>query len=366
VPGDTLTRRALNRALLARQALLAREDATAPEMIERLVGMQAQEPPDPYFGLWSRLQSFEPADLAELIESRRAVRAGVMRATIHLVTARDCLVIQPLTMDVLRRNFGSQFKRQIAGADLPALVAAGRELIAAEPHTRAELGRELDGRWPDLHRQVISLAITSNLALVQVPPRGLWGRSGQSRWALTELWLGEKLEPDSSIRELALRYLRAFGPASSADMRTWSGITGLREVLAELKPELRAFRDEDGRGLLDVQDGPMPDPETPAPVRFLPEYDNVALSHANRERIVGDREWSGPFPSGTSPRGGLLVDGFYRGFWAIRRAEDTATLVITGFEGEPADPAVTEEIAAEGERLLAFAAPEAEGEIRFE
>jgi hypothetical protein len=293
------------------------------------------------------------------------VRASLLRGTIHLVTAADHGRIQPQTEDVLRRVLAGQFQRQLGGAEVGEIAAAGRELLRGEQRTRAEIVRALADRWPGVDPQVIGLVVTYALALVQVPPRGLWGQSGQARWALAEEWLGPPADTASTARELALRYLAAFGPATSADMRTWSGIAGLREVLAELRPELRVLHDEQGGELLDVPDGPLPDPETPAPVRFLPQYDNVSLSHANRERIVGEREWSGPFRAGRSPRGGILVDGFYRGFWGFDR--DAPALMISGFESSPSDPAGTrDELVDEGERLAELLAPGSGAPVRFD
>ena len=363
---EALSRRALNRALLERQGLLRRMREPVKATIERLAGMQAQEPPDPYVGLWARLEEFDPAELSDLIASRAVVRASMMRATIHIATASDYLErIQGLTGDVLMRTYMSQFRRHLDGdRHLAEIAAATRELLLEEPRTRAELAQTLVDRWPEVERQVLGWAATSALAVVQVPPRGLWGQSGQPRFALADEWLGATPRPSPSKRDLALRYLAAFGPASSADIRTWSGITGLREVFEELRPDLRTFRDEEGRELLDVPDGPLPDPLTPAPVRFLPQYDNVSLSHANRERIVGDRSWNGPYPGG-SPRGGILVDGFYRGFWGLEGV-GVPSLVIAGFERSKGDPAGTrEEIVAEGEELLRMLAPEAKPSVRF-
>ena len=363
---EQLSRRALNRALLERQGLLRRVCEPATKTIERLVGLQAQEPPDPYVALWARLEDFDPAELSDLISHRAVVRASMMRATIHIATAGDYLRIQGLTGDVLIRTYMSQFRRHLAGIDLVEIGTATRELLRGESRTRAELAKELAKRWPAVDRQVLGWAATSVPAVVQVPPRGLWGQSGPPRFALAEEWLGEAPGPALGKRELALRYLAAFGPASSADMRTWSGITGLREVLAELRPDLRTFRDEDGRELLDVTDGPLPDPETPAPVRFLPEYDNVSLSHAKRGRIVGDGTWSGPFPTTVSPRGGILVDGFYRAFWGISADAGAATLTISGLDSVRGDPPeARDEVGAEGERLLRFAAPGARHVVRF-
>ena len=287
-------------------------------MVERLVGMQAQVPSNPYVALWARLRDFDPEELSGLIAERGAVRAQLMRSTIHLVTARDALALHPLTAPVLARTFAgqAQFLRAMtaAGVGLEEVVAAGRELLAEAPRTRAELAAALGPRWPEVAPATLAQAVTFNSALVQVPPRGLWRESGAARWALTEEWLGAELDPEPSIDAVVLRYLAAFGPATASDIRTWSGFTGLRPVLERLRPRLRSFRDEQGRELLDVPDAPLPDPETPAPPRFLPEYDNLGLSHADRARLFNGLGPGLPFPTGTWI-GSLFADGFFRAWW---------------------------------------------------
>jgi len=308
---EVLTARALNRALLARQGLLTRCDAPALDMIERLVGMQAQVPANPYIALWSRLEEFATDELSELIAQRRAVRAQLMRATIHLVSARDCLALHPITQPLRSRTFKSPWAKGLAGADVVQVVDAGIELLAEGPRTRAELSTLLAPCWPDADPLALAHAVTFNTALVQVPPRGLWGRRGQPTWALAEAWLGGELDAEPSTDAVVLRYLGAFGPASVADARTWSGVSGLREVFERLRPRLRTFRDERGRELFDVLDGPLPDAETLAAPRFLPEYDNLLLSHDDRSRVFNGLGPGLPFPRG-STIGTLLVDGFYR------------------------------------------------------
>ena len=357
MPPGVLDARALNRALLQRQDLLARGDTPAIEMIERLVGMQAQEPENPYVALWSRLRDFRAEQLSELIAGRRAVRAQLMRSTIHLVSARDCLAIHPITLPILARVFKSPWAAGLGEASLDEVVEAGVELIAQRPRTRAELGAMLGPRWPDADPRALAHAVTFNCALVQVPPRGLWGASGQATWALAEDWLGRPLDSDPSPDDLVLRYLAAFGPATVADVRTWSGLTGLRAVVERLRPRLRTFRDESGRELLDAPGAPLPDRDTPAPPRFLPEYDNVALAHADRSRIFKGLGPGLPLPRG-SWLGSLLVDGFYRANWQITEESGAAVLTVDRFARHPADPpGAVDEIAGEGMRLLAFVAP---------
>ena len=359
---ERLTRRALNRALLARQGLLERSRTDPLAMVEQLVGMQAQVPSNPYVGLWSRVEGFAPEALSRLLADRRAVRAQLMRATIHLVSARDCLALQPVTLPVLARTFRSAFTRRMGGADVEQVVAAGMRLLAAGPRTRAELATALAPAWPEADPAALAQAVTFHAALVQVTPRGMWGKSGTARWERTQAWLGREPDVHASVDGLVLRYLAAFGPASAADVRTWSGLTGLRAVLERLRPQLVTFHDEGGRELLDVPGAPMPDPGTPAPPRFLPEYDNVLLSHSGPARVLAGLGPGVPFPTGRWI-GTLLVDGFFRAYWNV----EGATLTIDRFTPHADDPAgTTDAITEEGERLLELSAPEAGGHrVRF-
>lgn len=368
MPADDLSDRALNRALLQRQGLLERRDIGPLEMIERLVGMQAQEPSDPYVALWSRIAGFEPAALSGLLERREAVRAQLIRPTIHLVSARDGLAWPPIAAPVLAATFQAPFGRKLAeaGVDAGQVAAAGRELLRGGPRTRAQLVAELAERWPGHDPAAIGNAVTFLNPVVQVPPRGLWGRRGQATWALTEDWLGAPLEPEPSIEPVVLRYLAAFGPAAPADMRTWSRLTGLREVFERLRPQLRTFRDKRGRELFDVPDGPLPDPDTPAPPRFLPEYDNVLLAHDDRSRILAGAGPGLPQRRGAW-LGSLLADGVFRAFWTVDLDGDAAVLTIDRFTRRATDPPGTvDAVEAEAHALLGLVAPDAAGrEVRF-
>lgn len=330
--------------------LLRRADLSAEAAIERLVGMQAQQPNAPYVGLWTRLEGIRTDDLAALLLERRAVRIVLMRGTVHLVTARDCLELRPLMAPVLEAQFrGSQFSKQLAGMDVDTLLAAGRALLEEQPRTATDAGKLLQERWPDADPDSIAHALRAILPLVQVPPRGVWGKGGMPLCTTAEHWLGRPLAADSSPDEVMLRYLAAFGPASVADLQAWSGLTRLREVAERLRPRLRTFRDEHGTELLDISGAPLPDADTPAPVRYLPEYDNALLSHADRTRIITPEQSRRVFT-----RGALLVDGFVRGAWTIRTARGTATLRVELFA--PLDRAERVEVEEEGGRLLEFAA----------
>jgi hypothetical protein len=190
--------------------------------------------------------------------------------------------------------------------------------------------------------------------LVQVPPRGVWGRSGPAAHITAEAWLERPLDPAPSPEELVVRYLGAFGPATVKDVQTWSGLTRLGEVLGRLRPRLLSFCDERGRELFDLPDAPRPDPETPSAPRFLPEFDNLILSHADRTRVIADE-----YRKVIASRNGMvpatfLVDGFVRGTWKTERSRGRATLLI-----EPFEPLVERDrdaLVEEGERLVRFMA----------
>jgi hypothetical protein len=359
---EVLGPRALNRALLERQMLLRRVKLPAVRAIERLVGMQAQVPTDPYIGLWSRLDGFQTGELASLLENRHAVRAvTMMRTTIHLVTADDCLAIRPLLQPVVERAFRhGPFSKALAVVDLDEVVAAGRALLEERPRTNGEVGKALQERWPDRDADSLGYAVRYLVPAVQTPPRGIWGKGGRPILATAESWLGRPLETDPSIDEVVLRYLAAFGPATASDVQTWSWLTGMREVLERLRPQLCTFRDERGRELFDVPDAPRPDPDTTAPVRFLPEFDNLYLSHDDRSRIV-DRKYLDQ----VLMHGFLLVDGFIRGVWKIDRKRDAATLVIGLWDSLAAQDRT--EVEEEAARLLEFAATDMRTQdMRFE
>jgi hypothetical protein len=369
-----LSQRALNRALLERQWLLRRHDAPVEAAIAHLIGMQAQVPHDPYTALWSRVDGFQPEALSDLIANRQVVRAiSMMRTTIHLMTADDWLAIRPILQVVSERGFatGSPFGRRLAGLDIDAVVAAGRAFLAERPRPIGEVGRHLAERWPDADVSALGYAVRYLVPLVQIPPRGLWGKGGQPVLATPESWLGRSVATDTASDDLVLRYLAAFGPASVMDIQSWCWLTRLTPVVERLAPQLRTFRDEDGRTLYDVLDGPLPDPATPAPPRFLPTYDNLLLSHKDRRRIgdpstwlVGQSQFDAVFAGGS-----VLVDGFLSAGWRVERegrgAVATATLVVLPVIDLTA--ADREAVELEARALLGMLAPSAASvDVRFE
>jgi hypothetical protein len=350
-----LDRRTLNRTLLARQLLLARVDDDPVDVAERLVGLQAQVPLDPYIGIWTRVHPFDPEELGRALLERRCVRMTLLRSTLHLVSSADALRIRPLLQGMLERAFAaSPFARRLAGLDLSRVVERGRRLVEEEPLTLARLRAALADEWPGVDANALAYAVRYLLPLVQVTPRGVWGRTLQPTVTTLESWLGEEeAGGGSSLDEVVLRYLRAFGPASGADVRTWSWLGDVRGVLARLRPRLRVYRDESGRELFDVADGVFADPSSPAPVRFLPQYDNVFLSHAERGRIADRVRWDGSF----AHRGAFLVDGFLAGAWRLREEKREATLAVE--VRTPIRAGERRRLREEAEALLVFLAPEA-------
>jgi Winged helix DNA-binding domain len=358
-----LDRDTLNRALCDRQALLARSGETASAMIERLAGMQSQVPNAPYVGLWSRLKRFDPAELVDLLVDRRAVRATLMRGTIHLASADDALAWRSVVRPVIERGFGATaFFRNLAGLDIAEVTAAGRALLDDAPRTRAELGRLLGARWPDRDPGSLAYAVTYLTPLVQVPPRGLWGRSGQATWTTMEGWLGRPPSTSQAADDVVLRYLAAFGPATVADASAWSGLAGLRPTFERLRPRLLTFADERGRELFDVPDGPLPDRDTPAPPRFIGEYDNVLVAYDDRSRIIPDQHRDEILHGLGTPM--VLIEGMVGATWRVVRSRDTSVLEVAPYD--PLSAGDRRAIEEEGDRLLRLFAAEATGsDIRF-
>ncbi|TDG00924.1 winged helix DNA-binding domain-containing protein [Paenibacillus piri] len=363
-PDRILGPRELNRALLARQFLIQRARLSVADALEHLIGLQSQAPLPPYIGLWTRLDGFTHDSLSRLMLNRDAVRIALMRSTIFLVTARDCLALRPLLQPVLDRGFKGNHGRKLAGADPHAAAAVGRELVEEQPRTFNELGQLLQSRWSEADPAALAAAVRTLVPLVQIPPRGIWGQGGQAMHTSAEHWLGKPLAADVEIDALMLRYLRAFGPATAADMQVWSGLTRIREVTERLRPQLRTFADPNGNELFDVPDAALPDPNMPVPVRYLAEFDNMLLSYQDRSRIIADEDRKRVFTVNGIIHATFLVDGFVHGIWSIERQKNEAVLMIEPFK--PLAPNEKEALIEEGAKLLDFAAADAgDRDIRF-
>lgn len=288
---DVLDRATLNRTTLQRQWLLRRHSGTAMEAIDHLVGLQAQEPLEPYVGLWSRLTGFAPADLVGLLEGRQAVRTVMMRRTLHLLTGTDAHRFRPVHQTMLvQRSLGARSRQLGDGIDLDRLAEAAEPLLTDQPRTATEVARAIADRWPDAPIDALADVLGTLVPVVQVPPRGVWGQRAAARNLTLSAWLGTHVPPppDEVLDELVLRYLGAFGPATSSDVRAWSGLSGLPAVIKRLRPRLRSYRDESGRELLDLADAELAPPDASAPPRFLPAFDNIVLGYADRTRMIDD------------------------------------------------------------------------------
>ncbi|MEV0116595.1 winged helix DNA-binding domain-containing protein [Streptomyces sp. NPDC050844] len=372
--------RALNRATLERQLLLRRSaDLSAKDAVAHLLGLQAQNVKPPYYALAARLENFDPLELSALMEAREAVRIVTMRSTIHLHTAEDALALRPMMQPALEREMATVFRKGLVGVDLEELAVLAREAVEAEPRTMKQLREVLLVRWPDADPQSLAIAARCVLPLVQVTPRGLWRRSGQVALTTLDHWLGggtgerrpvrggaSGSATDATMDATVLRYLAAFGPASVKDMQTWARLTRLREVFERLRPGLRTFRDENGVELFDLPDAPRPDADTPAPPRFLPEFDNLLLSHADRARVVPaeykGRTWKGNFAYCV-----FLLDGFLGGVWRWEEDAKGGGGVLTIEPFGRVSRAEREELVGEGERMLGVLAGAAASsfDVRF-
>ncbi|MDT8913281.1 winged helix DNA-binding domain-containing protein [Amycolatopsis sp. PS_44_ISF1] len=374
-----LDTRALNRATLARQLLLDRSGRPVLDAITHLGGLQAQEPQEPFTGLWSRLRAFEPAALDRLLTGREVVRTHLMRRTVHLVAAGDALAWRSRHDAMLVQRVLGTYRAELAGVDFAELAAAGREVLAdGEPRTMGELARALAGRWPGPGpRPLGELLVAALIPVVQVPPRGLWRAKAGARYAPMPDWLGGGITPgpgpgpagnpgparetgpatgaDPAGEAMARRYLAAYGPAATADLRAWSGLAGLPAAVAALRPELVSFRDGQGRELLDLPDAPRPDAGTPAPVRFLPAFDNAVLGYADRSRIIDDDH------RGLSVTGArmVLLDGRVSATWTA----GPGTVTVQPLR--ELSRAGRDAVAEEGEQLAAFLSGSDSGTVRF-
>ncbi|MFJ1758066.1 winged helix DNA-binding domain-containing protein [Kitasatospora sp. NPDC088134] len=398
---DVLSTRALNRTLLQRQFLVDRTSRPVLDVVEHLVALQAQEPNWPYLGLWTRVAGFRTDDLAELLRDGRVVRSTILRCTQHLASGSDFHQLRRLIQPVLdRTSRAARFTATTGDLNLAELLAAGRELTTGRTVRRRELARALAERFPGHDGRVLAGAVELRIPMVHDHATAAWGTWGtRSNVSVTpaEHLLGPAtpatpsapLAPPpadrpagpgssddsgssgssdgsdgsggsggsgaSGIEPLVLRYLAAFGPAGVKDLQTWSGLTRLRGVLDAMRSRLRVFRDEHGTELFDLPEAVIAPADLPLPVRFLPAFDNLLLGHADRTRVLADPDRRLVMPGRAMVHPTFLVDGFVHGSWSLKGG----TLRITPFR--PLSAADAREVRAEAERLLAFAAPGADG-----
>ncbi len=353
-----LSLREINRATLARQLLLERSTMTAPSAIERLVGMQAQLTSAPYVGLWTRLKDFKRADLASAIELHQVVKATLMRATLHLVTAQDYQRFRTAISPALEGAAESIAKNRIP-IDKERVLKVARDFIAEKPRTFAEISAMLSAEMPDSDVGAMRYTVRTHIPMVQVPVTTGWSYPGTPAFTLADSWLGQSIGPEDHTRELVLRYLAAFGPATIADVQTWSflKLADLKVIFESLKPELVIYRDEKKKELFDLPDALVPDADTPAPVRFLPEFDNILLSHKLRTRVIADEHRKKVYLPGLRVAATILVDGFVGAVWKVEKAKGAVTLLIKPLV--PITKPVRDEISTEAEQLVRFFEPDA-------
>lgn len=324
-----LTLRELNRTTLARQMLLSRLPASAVETVSRLVGLQAQSAMAPFVGLWTRIEGLEREEVARLIEDKTILKATMMRGTLHLVTADDFLKFRATLQPVLDAALAGILKGRADGLDVPRLLNAAKPFLEESPRSFAEITKMAEKLLPGTDPGAMRYAVRMRLPLVQVPVAKAWSFPGNPKYAPAETWLGAKVPAGDRFKELVLRYLSAFGPASAADLQTWSGFG--RERMEELRPELTVYRDERGKELFDHPDLRIEDPDQPAPERFLPEFDNLLLSHADRTRVIAGEYRRKVYIPVLRVRSTILVDGFVAGTWKVEKAKGTATLLVEPF-----------------------------------
>jgi len=352
---STISARALNRATLARQMLLARERMKPVSAIERLAGMQAQWPRPPFVGLWTRLEGFTREDLLKAIERRDVVRGTFMRGTIHLVSTKDYLAFRQTLQPALSEGL-SVVRDRIKDVDVPAIVKQGRAFFMRGPETFSALRDHLKSRTKTLDERALAYIVRMHLPLLQTPKEGSpWAWAASSDFAVAESWLGKPVDGVERPDVLATRYLSAFGPATAGDFKAWSGLRAAKEIFEALRPTLTVLRDDRKRELFDVPKAPRPGEDAAAPVRFLPEFDNLLLSYTDKARFVAE-----PYQSRLTSRNLLLpatftVDGLVACTWTSETKRQTATLTLTPFAAiaKPAREALEEE----GERLARFLDP---------
>jgi len=359
-----LSDRVLNRTLLARQHLLRRSSVPVPQLCEHLVGLQAQDVTPPYIGLWSRISDFDPAAISAGLENRSLVRITLMRATIHLVTVADALRIAPHIQPELekipfRKGF---FYGAMVGLDPEEVRARGEKVLGAQPMSSAELRARAVEEYPDREATAVTQTWLYQLPVLQTPPRGLWRNNSRPVWSRIEPWLDAPLDEAYPVQKLVVRYLRAFGPATTMDVQTWSRLLGIKEILDGLGDRVRTYTDERGRVLYDAADAELADPDLPAPVRLLGWYDNVLLSHRDRSRIISG---NAPLPlhhmaAQVCP---VLIDGFLAGIYKIFTDKSAARLrIVPGREWSAREAA---EVEAEARSLLGFLEPGLRPEVEM-
>jgi hypothetical protein len=323
-------------------------------MVGRLVGMQGQEPKHPYVGLWSRIADFDEGELDRAVAARDVVRATMFRGTLHLVTAADYVRFRMTVAPALEAGL-KVLRDRAAGLEPAKVVAAAEQLLARQPLTFTEVRDALQQQFPQVNERALGFCTRMLVPLVMYPADVRWSWTANSKFTPAEAWIGRKLHPQAEPKELVIRYLQAFGPATPADFQTWSGLQKAKPLFDEL--DLETFKDDAGKTLYDVPDAPRPDPDVPAPARFLPEFDNLLLSHAKRERIIADEHKPAVFTKNLRVKATYTVDGLVAGLWTSEKKRGVATLTLTPFGRTPRQAKA--ELEREGSALIRFLEPDA-------
>jgi hypothetical protein len=319
--------------------------------VERLGGLQAQEPGPPFVGLWSRIEGFEGDALTDALHRREVVRATLMRGTLHLVSAPDFAALRPPIQPVLSEGL-RMLRDRAKGLELDQVLPAARDLLEERPRTFSQLRELLQQRFPAVNPRALGFAVRMHLPLVMVPTGDRWGFPRDAEFTLADEWLRTgPLTPEASPEALVRRYLGAFGPASVADFQTWSGLKSMKPVFGGLRDELRTFKDERGRELFDLPDAPQPDDATPPP-RLLPDFDSLVLAHADRTRVLADQHRAAIVTKNLRVKATFLLGGFVCGTWDVERKQRRTTLWLRPFE--QLTKRAARALSHEGERLLRF------------
>lgn len=352
----TLTRLELNRTFLSRQLLLSRSSSSVEAATKQLLGLQAQVQQPPFIGLWSRLHGFQPEDLTNALIARTIVRAPLMRSTLHLFSAADYQQLRMTIQPALTRGLNSFHGKNIKGLDFDPLLEAARQFLKERTRAIGEVRSYLATQAPEIVPEALAYGFRTFIPVVQVPSdKARWGYGNAPEYVLAAAWLGQAVNPHDDLETLIMRYVAACGPASVMDMQTWAGMPKLKDAFDKVRPKLHSYRDDQGRELFDLPDGVILPAEVPAPVRFIPEYDNSMISHQNRTRILAEAYRTKVFLSAARVRATVLLNGFVCAAWKIEKAKSTVTLIIDLFETVSATD--REAIAEEGERLLRFVEP---------
>lgn len=352
---EVLTARALGRATLARQLLLERSPLDPVAATRQLVSLQAQFARPVHAGLWSRVAALEPGAVTQLAAGGALVRATLMRHTLHVCAAADYLAFRHVVQPGVARAFEAMAGKRVAGVDRERVLDAVRTRLQAAPATQKELRTLLLELEPGGDEAALGYLARTFTELVQTPSGKGWGWPAQPPYALPADALGAEPQRDPHPGPLLLRYLAAFGPASVRDMQTWSGLPGLAPVVDGLRDRLLVFAGEDGRELFDLPDAPRPAPDTPAPPRLLPEFDNLVVGHHDRTRLMDDEHRRRVSLPGARVLPSFLVDGRLAGTWRLEVKAKVATLTLEPFARLRA--ADRRDLVAEAEGMARFLEP---------